>query len=84
MTELQPCGTYGAYQRHLRLNEEPCDPCRKASNAYQRDLRRRNPAVLANSRFLVATRNRAMQQLADKHQREFLEILSEIRQEETR
>lgn len=26
-----PCGTEAAYRRHLRLREEPCEPCRQAA-----------------------------------------------------
>jgi len=28
--ELKPCGTFAAYQRHLRNKEPVCDPCAKA------------------------------------------------------
>lgn len=34
--ELQPCGTRGAYRRHLYRKEVPCDPCLKAANAARR------------------------------------------------
>jgi hypothetical protein len=44
-TTLQPCGTYAAYQRHRRQNEEICEPCRAAKRAhevaYRVDARRR-------------------------------------------
>lgn len=33
---LSPCGTYGAYQRHLRLDEPACRPCTDAARDYQR------------------------------------------------
>lgn len=29
-----PCGTYGAYQRHYKRGEKPCDPCRHAHTVY--------------------------------------------------
>ncbi|GAA1891607.1 WhiB family transcriptional regulator [Williamsia serinedens] len=29
-SELQPCGTYAAYQRHMRRKEKVCDECRRA------------------------------------------------------
>lgn len=29
---LQPCGTVAAFQRHVRDDEKPCDPCREAKN----------------------------------------------------
>jgi hypothetical protein len=28
---LQPCGTWGAYRRHLRAGETPCESCREAA-----------------------------------------------------
>ena len=43
--ELEPCGTPGAFKRHLRAGEEPCQECRDAHNArkreYDREYRRR-------------------------------------------
>lgn len=33
------CGTRGGYQRHLRHEEKPCDPCRFANSAADRRLR---------------------------------------------
>ena len=36
---LAPCGTIAAYTRHRRNNETPCDPCRLAKNAYNREYR---------------------------------------------
>jgi hypothetical protein len=27
MTDLQPCGTQAAYQRHVRHHETACEPC---------------------------------------------------------
>ncbi len=35
------CGTPAAYQAHRRRRETPCEPCRAASTAYVRKLRRR-------------------------------------------
>ncbi|WNN93651.1 hypothetical protein SEA_CALLINALLBARBZ_1 [Arthrobacter phage CallinAllBarbz] len=29
--KLRPCGTYAAYRRHLRRDEEPCEPCKQAA-----------------------------------------------------
>lgn len=36
---LRPCGTVAAYSRHLRRGEEPCQPCRTANTAYQREYK---------------------------------------------
>lgn len=40
---LAPCGTNAAYDRHTRNGEQPCDPCRRAHNE-------RNVQVRAESR----------------------------------
>jgi len=29
--EIQPCGTFAAYQRHKRKKEDPCDACAEAA-----------------------------------------------------
>jgi hypothetical protein len=38
------CGTYAGWGRHMRAHERPCEPCREAKNANQRDYirKRRN------------------------------------------
>ena len=33
--KLQPCGTYGGFQRHFRRKEIPCIECASARNSYQ-------------------------------------------------
>lgn len=42
---LQPCGTYAAFRRHVRADEDPCEPCREASRAHQRKARRKENAA---------------------------------------
>jgi hypothetical protein len=37
----QPCGTSAAFRRHKRAGETPCDACRAAESARQRDLYQR-------------------------------------------
>lgn len=37
--EVAPCGTYGAYQRHLAAGESACDECREACRKKSKDLR---------------------------------------------
>lgn len=37
--KLSPCGTYGAYKRHVREGEEPCQPCADAYRTYNRRRR---------------------------------------------
>ena len=41
---LRTHGSRGAYHYHLRLGEEPCDPCREANNLYKAHWRRWAPA----------------------------------------
>jgi hypothetical protein len=36
----KPCGTLAAYRRHQRRGEPPCDLCKAANAAYQRDYYR--------------------------------------------
>lgn len=46
--ELQPCGTYAAWQRHRNAGEEPCEACWQAKRAYQAAYRKiapRRPAT---------------------------------------
>lgn len=38
-TDLEPCGTWAAYKRHHRSDEEPCEACREASRQRDRDRR---------------------------------------------
>jgi hypothetical protein len=40
----QPCGTVAAYKRHLRHDEDPCDPCKSVWAAWQRDYYARTKA----------------------------------------
>lgn len=35
------CGTVAAYKRHVRHGETPCQPCRDAWAAYQRERYKR-------------------------------------------
>lgn len=34
------CGTTAGYQRHRGQGEDPCEPCREAKRAYEREYRR--------------------------------------------
>jgi hypothetical protein len=40
-SEPQPCGTVGAYSRHRRNGERPCEACRAAVRAYNREYEQR-------------------------------------------
>lgn len=43
--KIQPCGTLTAFWRHRRFREEPCQPCRDAHNAAQRERYARKVSV---------------------------------------
>ena len=42
--ELEPCGTPAAFQRHKYYGEEPCQPCRDASNEKNNEYKRKHRA----------------------------------------
>lgn len=42
---LEPCGTIGAAFRHWKAGEKPCEPCREARRAYDREYKRRRRAA---------------------------------------
>ena len=43
------CGTYGAWNRHMRHGVPVCDPCRDAQRRYTRDWRMRKASKRAYS-----------------------------------
>lgn len=49
--ELQPCGTYPAYRRHIRNGEDPCDLCKQANRDYKnrRNSTDPNPGTFAGT-----------------------------------
>jgi len=64
--ELQPHGTPGRYQRHIKAGEEACDACREALANYKRDYRagkvaKREPAKCGTLRGYEAHRYRSEQ-----------------------
>lgn len=78
--ELQPCGTYGAWQRHRKADEEPCEPCKAAKRAYQAAYRRRvgRPEVLPpRVKAYKRARRRALARLAATYQIAFAALLDE-------
>ena len=52
---LQPCGTWAAYKRHLRKGEEPCDDCREAARVQQRERSAARRAAREQSGTIVDT-----------------------------
>lgn len=45
--QKSPCGTTGAYRRHLRYGEPPCEPCRDADRDYRNRLKQQRLAEAA-------------------------------------
>lgn len=74
---LQDCGTYGAYQRHIKHGEEPDQECREARNAYMRERRAKNPSVLRKQRDRDRVRLRALIRLSKAHLLEYRQLLAE-------
>lgn len=42
--EHKACGTPSGHRRHEKAGERPCEACREARNAYQREVARRSRA----------------------------------------
>lgn len=79
MRERMPCGTRGAYERHIRHGENPCDPCREAASAYFRSYRRSWPMrQKINRSRRAAERHRALYALAAAHPDLLAEIEAEL------
>lgn len=45
--KVAPCGTWTAYKRHLRNDEQPCEECVEASREYNREQRERESGANA-------------------------------------
>jgi hypothetical protein len=76
---VAPCGTYGAYQRHRKAGEEPCQPCRDANAQYTREFRRSRPELYARELASKYARWRALERLAREHPKRFATLLNEER-----
>jgi len=73
-------GTYAGYNSHLRLDVPMTDECgcAKARNAYMQEYRNANPDARARQQTRANLRRRALNELAERHQREFQKILKEM------
>ena len=73
-------GTYGAYQKHLKRGETPCDDCRAAQRDYMAAYRKRQP----RSGHYATAANRARARLARAHPDEYralyLEEMTDLRE----
>jgi hypothetical protein len=78
--QLKPCGTEAAYQRHVKRDEQPCDPCQQARTDAQtaRSRRRRaDPTVGGRARADARARSRALYRLAGEYPARFAGLLVE-------
>ena len=78
---LEPCGTYGAYGRHIRAKEEPCAACRAANAAYGKGRRDAFPGRVKRSTRAAKARQAALRRLSVLHADEFASLLRDARRE---
>lgn len=74
-TTAPECGTYSGLQRHNRLGQEPCQPCRDAGAERMRDYRKR-PGHQAKDRWWGRTRQAALEALAREYPERFAALLA--------
>lgn len=74
-----PHGTAGAYQRHLRLSEQPCEACATWRRDYQKAWRQDHPEAQAKYAPGRLARQRAHARLAREYPERFRELLVEER-----
>lgn len=75
-----PCGTYAAYQRHVKRGEVPDAECREANREYKRQWRANNPARTAGQ----GKKNNAMSRALWRLAREFPTRYQQLYREEVR
>ena len=78
---LQPCGSHGAYQRHVKAGETPCDACRDANAAYMKARRDAWPGHLNRAVRSAKARQVALRLLAERYPVEFEELRETARRE---
>lgn len=81
MTELKPCGTTAAYQRHRKRKETACDECKAAVAAYNRAYREANPRVAQQQREYNKIMDESVKRLISRHFPEFRQIREVVRRE---
>lgn len=77
-TPTQPCGSYGGYQRHKKVGEKPCDPCREANRRYHSRYRDANPEKRQADIDLLAARREATRRLIELHRDDFDTLLTDV------
>jgi hypothetical protein len=74
---MSECGTNSGYKGHKRRGEKACEPCKAATAAYQRELRRTNAKVVRYDRRQRASYQAALRRLREAHQEEFDRLYAE-------
>ena len=62
------CGTYSGYQRHYRLKEPACDPCRQGAAEYARNYYYKNTRKILD-RLKKHQKNNPKRRLAKNRQK---------------
>lgn len=73
----KPCGTVGAYFRHYRHGEKPCQACKEAHNAHIRDKYATNAQANTERKAALRARSKAFTRLSQRFRVEYLELLAE-------
>ncbi len=74
---LQPCGTYAAYQRHIKRGEESCADCRAANSEYVKQHRALSPGAREKNLHRMGARGRALTRLRAMHPGEYRALYTE-------
>lgn len=69
-----PCGTYGGYQHHRRVNGTPCEPCRTAAARYRKDYRAASAKAKERDRKQARAYAAASAALRERYFAEFQEL----------
>lgn len=68
------CGTYAGWNAHVHAGETPCQACRAAAAAYQREYRQR-PHARARRLAKEGAKRRALAALAARYPVEYQQLL---------
>nr|DAS87253.1 MAG TPA: hypothetical protein [Caudoviricetes sp.] len=77
--KLAECGTWGAYKRHLRAKEPPCEECAKAAREYNANRRARAAEEKRRFHAQPAEQTQVVEQVKIKPRaRDGFEIVSQL------
>ena len=74
-------GTYAQYQVEKRAGLVPCDACREANNANQRQRRQPGTTAHAKNQALRRVRDEAIRELLRRHRAEYHRIYAGLRED---